>query len=297
VGGTEFNDTANPSLYWSSLNTAGTQGSALSYIPENVWNESGPGAGLWASGGGASSIYGKPSWQAGTGVPADGKRDVPDVSLTAAGHDGYLIVQSGGLYVVGGTSAASPSFAGVMALVVQGTAARQGNANTVFYSLAGKQRLGGASVFHDITSGNNSVPGQAGFNATAGYDQATGLGSIDASVLVNHWSDGAAAPAFHAALSVSGLSVTVGSNNHISVNVTVSGGFNGAVTFSVTGLPSGVTAVFSPAALSAPGAGSSVLKLAASGSAKAGAYSATVWATSGSIRQQMPVSVIVARKL
>src|ERR1039458_8255885 len=146
VGGNEFNDTSNPTLYWSSTNVTGTQASALSYIPEVAWNESGPGKGLWASGGGASSVYGKPSWQAGTGVPADGRRDVPDVSLSSAGHDGYLIYQEGGLYVVGGTSAASPSFAGVMALVVQHTAARQGNANTAFYSLASKQRAGGRSI-------------------------------------------------------------------------------------------------------------------------------------------------------
>src|ERR1700740_2598508 len=96
-----------------------------------------------------------PPWQTGTGVPAAGRRDVPDVSLTSAGHDGYLIYQEGSLYVVGGTSAASPSFAGLMALVVQHAAARQGNANTAFYALAGKQRAGGASVFHDITNGNN----------------------------------------------------------------------------------------------------------------------------------------------
>jgi pseudomonalisin len=198
VGGAEFNDRANPSLYWSSSNTAGTQASAHGYIPEVVWNESGAGDGLWASGGGASAIYPKPSWQAGAGVPADGKRDVPDVSLSAAGHDGYLIYQSGGFYVVGGTSAASPSFAGVMALVVQHRAARQGNANTVFYSLRTKQREGGALVFRDITSGNNSVPGEAGFSAATGYDQATGLGSVDASVLVDHWSDTSATPGLQA---------------------------------------------------------------------------------------------------
>jgi len=189
VGGSEFNDSSNPSLYWSSNNSA-TQQSALSYIPEIVWNESGAGSGLWASGGGASSLYGKPAWQTGTGVPDDGRRDVPDVSLSAAGHDGYLIVQEGALHVVGGTSAASPSFAGIMDLVVQNAAARVGDANTVLYPLAAKQQAGGAAVFHDITVGNNSVPGQIGFKATVGFDQATGLGSVDAALLVNHWSNG-----------------------------------------------------------------------------------------------------------
>ncbi|MGB6991537.1 MAG: S53 family peptidase [Candidatus Sulfotelmatobacter sp.] len=295
VGGTEFNDLANPTLYWSPSNSSGTQASALSYIPEIFWNASGPDYGLWASGGGASAVYAKPSWQAGTGVPADGKRDVPDVALSSAGHDGYLIYQNGELYVVGGTSAASPSFAGVMALVVQNTAARQGNASVAFYSLASKQRAGGASVFHDTTIGNNSVPGQAGFNATVGYDQATGLGSINGSILVNHWADATTPPSFHPALSANSLSVTGGSNKSLTLNVTVSGGFNAAVTFSITGLPGGVSDTFTPAKLSAPGSGSSVLKLTATSAARAGTYSATVSATSGATKQQMPLSVTIVR--
>jgi pseudomonalisin len=290
VGGTKFNDSAHPSLYWSASNSTGTESSALSYIPEVAWNESGAG-GLWAGGGGASAIYAKPSWQSGTGVPSDGRRDVPDVSLSAAGHDGYLIYQNGGLYVVGGTSAASPSFAGVMALVVQNTAARQGNANTVFYSLASKQRAGGASVFHDITSGNNSVPGLTGFNAAAGYDEATGLGSIDATVLVSHWSDATAAPAFHAVASSSSLSVIDGSSTSVMLTVTVSGGFNAGVSFSVAGLPGGISGVFARATLPAPGSGSSVLKLSAIGSAKAGSYSAVVSVISGGTKQQIPLSI------
>jgi len=300
VGGTEFSDASSPSLYWLGSNASGTQASAIGYIPELAWNESAPGYGLWASGGGMSAVYAKPSWQAGTGVPADGKRDVPDVSLTSAGHDGYLIYQEGSLYVVGGTSAASPSFAGVMALVVQHSAARQGNANTVFYSLVSKQRAGGASVFHDIISGNNSVPGQTGFNATVGYDQATGLGSIDAAVLVNHWSDATprATRAFLATASASSLSVSAGSNKSMTLSVTVSGGFNAAVSFSVAGLPSGVSATFIPITLSAPGSGSSALKITASSKAKPGTYIVTVSAASaGSPMQRMMLSLTIARQV
>jgi subtilase family serine protease len=293
VGGTQFADVSTPSLYWSSSNASGTQGSAVSYIPEAVWNESGASAGLWSSGGGMSTVYAKPSWQTGLGVPADGKRDVPDVALTASGHDGYLIYQEGGLYVVGGTSAASPSFAGVMALVVQGTAARQGNADKAFYILASKQRAGGAAVFHDITAGNNSVPGLTGFNATTGFDQATGLGSIDASTLVSHWSDGTIVPAFQPALSATTLSVRAGSYNSVNVNVTVTGGFSAAVALSVTGLPAGVSAEFSPANFSAPGPGSGALRITAAGSAKPGVYSATVAARSGSITHSLLLSVTI----
>lgn len=190
VGGTQFQDTSSPGTYWNSTNTS-TYTSAKSYIPEKVWNESGNvsgGSGLWASGGGKSSLYAKPAWQSVTGVTADGKRDVPDVSLTSAGHDGYLIVKEGGLYAVGGTSAATPSFASIMALVVQHKGARQGNANTRFYALAKSQySAGGTAVFHDIKSGNNSVPGVTGYSATTGYDRASGLGSVNVGNLVKSW--------------------------------------------------------------------------------------------------------------
>ena len=70
-------------------------GSALSYIPEQPWNETTASGGLTAGGaggGGASAYFSKPAWQVGTGVPSDGSRDVPDISLNAAAvHDGYLV--------------------------------------------------------------------------------------------------------------------------------------------------------------------------------------------------------------
>jgi len=65
----------------------------------------------------------------------------------------------------------------------------QGNANPTLYSLYRLQSLGGPSVFHDVVSGGNSVPGTAGFSAGPGYDQATGLGSPDVFTLVQHWND------------------------------------------------------------------------------------------------------------
>ncbi len=189
VGGTEFNDTGNPSLYWSPTNTT-TKGSALSYIPEVAWNESGSngGSGLWSTGGGASSVYSKPSWQVAPGVPADSKRDVPDISLTAAGHDGYLVYQEGSFFVVSGTSASSPSMMGLMALIVQKDGARQGNANTVLYPMAAAQYGGtGPTVFHDTIGSSNTVPGVTGFTAGVAYDQATGVGSVDGTALLTHW--------------------------------------------------------------------------------------------------------------
>jgi len=293
VGGTEFNDAASPSTYWSSSNASGTQASALSYIPEIVWNESGS-SGLWASGGGVSSVYAKPSWQAGPGVPADGHRDVPDVSLTAAGHDGYLIYLNGGMGAVGGTSAATPSLAGIMALVLQGAGARVGNADATFYALASRQdSAGGAAVFHDITNGNNSVPGQSGYSATPGYDLATGLGSVDAYMLVHHWSDGSVVPALQLNASASSVSFVAGSNGSVNLTVNVSGGFNAAVAFSVSGVPSGVAPTFTPAQLLAPGSGTSVLKLMSTASAQPGTYTLTVSASGGGLTKTANITLTI----
>ena len=78
-----------------------------------------------------------------------------------------------------------------MALVLQNAGSRQGNANPAFYTLATQRASGGPAVFHDITGGNNSVPGVTGYSAGTGYDMTTGLGSVDAFLLVNSWSNSA----------------------------------------------------------------------------------------------------------
>jgi subtilase family serine protease len=246
VGGTSFNEGSNSSQYWSSTNGS-NGGSALSYIPENAWNGSGGGGGLWSSGGGVSIVYTKPSWQSAPGVPADGMRDVPDVAVSAAVHDAYLIQYEGGLYTVGGTSAAAPSLASAMALVVENAGATQGNINPILYGLATRQLSNGAAVFHDITAGNNTVPGVTGFNAGTGYDQVTGLGSIDASLLANHWKDGSAT--FAVTPGSSSVTVGKGASNTVTLTLTPSGGFNSPVTLSASGAPSGVTVVLSSSTL------------------------------------------------
>jgi hypothetical protein len=141
------------------------------------------------------------------------------------------------------------------------------------------------------TSGNNSVPGLTGFNAASGYDEATGLGSIDAATLVSHWSDATATPAFHASASPNSLSVTAGSNDSTTLTVTVSGGFNAPVAFSISGLPSTISASFTHPILAAPGSGTNMLKLTAVSSAKAGTHSVTVSASSGSTSEKVPLAI------
>jgi uncharacterized membrane protein len=298
VGGSQFNEGGSPGLYWSSSNGSGAGQSALSYIPEVAWNESGSngGSGLWATGGGASIAFTKPSWQTGAGVPADGKRDVPDVSLTAAGHDGYLIAQGGYLWSIGGTSASSPAFAGLMALVNQSTGSRQGNANTRFYALAANQSSGGAAVFHAMTGGNNTVPGVTGF-ATAGssYNQATGLGTVDAAMMVNHWNDGASAggPSKLTLTVPRSISIVAGASDTAKITVGVASGFSSAVTLSLNGLPAGVTATFSKPTLAAPGAGASVLTISASSTGTTGQFNLQITAAGGGQSTNATIAVTV----
>ena len=222
VGGTSFSgDIGNQSKYWNSQNTS-TNESAISYIPETTWNDT-PDitslnniGGLSASGGGASNCvttsgtgnnmkcaggFSKPSWQVGTGVPGDGKRDVPDVSLAAdPDHDGYVLCtqetnaagtaftgtscvypvgsnqvpyfdSTGSGYLYGGTSIAAPQWAAILTLLNQESGNKNGvgNANPILYELA--QTTPGA--FHDITTGSNAVVCVAGSpnctNASGGY--------------------------------------------------------------------------------------------------------------------------------
>jgi subtilase family serine protease len=236
---------------------------AQKYIPESTWNDSStvdttlsenvPVTGTYggqnlanivAGGGGASSCsthtntnstvgggsctsgsgYAKPSWQRGTGVPADTVRDLPDVSLMAGNGYDYAVwavcdssnnssrnemdcaTQSGTFYLDGwgGTSTAAPTFAGILALIEQSTGGRLGQAASVLYNLYNGSYAN--SVFHDRDKvGNNSVPctsstpncvsNQAGYyfesgynTNSSGYDQATGLGSVDATKLISYWS-------------------------------------------------------------------------------------------------------------
>ena len=301
VGGTDFNDANTQSTYFNPTNDPNTLASAKGYIPESTWNDSCTNAAFGSnpeancnsatnatavitvagSGGtshcttvtsgacAAGSGYAKPLFQSLsglTGMPADAKRDVPDVSLFAsAGFNKsfYVICEadrtttgvscnkSSALHFlgIGGTSASAPAFAGILALVNQGQATvpnpkpRQGNANFVLYQLAKQQYAAGtacnsvvsplpaaACTFNDVTTGTIAMPCTKGstdcttsvatdkygvlngFSTNAGYDLATGLGSVNVKNLVTNWSTGLAA------LIASTTTLTL--NNGSTVNIT-----------------------------------------------------------------------------
>jgi hypothetical protein len=217
VGGTDFNDLTTTSKYWSATNNTNqanalgyipemtwndscTNSEIFPFLEpptttaEQSCNnaEAQPPFLVVAGGsGGASNCtsstgnlrstcsggYAKPSWQSAPGVPTDGKRDLPDVSLFASNgfnNSFYIICQSdatgpcslnGGAFSgFGGTSVSSPIFAGIMALINQKTGERQGNANYVFYKMA-------ATASNSCNS--NSVP-LTGTNNCIFYDTPTG---------------------------------------------------------------------------------------------------------------------------
>jgi Pro-kumamolisin, activation domain/Bacterial Ig-like domain (group 3) len=319
VGGTDFNDLNNFTPFWNLTNDA-HEASAKSYIPEMTWNDSCTNA-EWSTvtgstnaetncnngrlfgavvatggSGGKSSCttgsgvdiisctggYPKPSWQTGTGVPNDGKRDIPDVSLFASnGFNGnfYIICSknvtgsycdpnnpNGTVVGIGGTSASTPAFAGIMAMIDQKTNSRQGNANYTLYSLAAKQSASGCNsssspastcVFYDVTLGTIAMPCLTGstsdchtsvmsdrfgvltgYATTAAYDLATGLGTVNATNLVNTWATTVAgSKGSTTTLSMTPTPLTITHGAAANLNVTVAPAQGG------TGTPSGEIAL------------------------------------------------------
>lgn len=294
VTGTAPNTNAGATTFWKGTTGAtDALSSALSYIPEVAWNDTAAsilaGGGLSSTGGGKSGTFAKPNWQTGTGVPGDGARDVPDVSLSGSpNHDGYLICSqsfftSGGstatscmsgfrasdgssLAVVGGTSAGSPAFAGIVALLNEATGSTTGlgNINPTLYALAASS----PSAFHDITSGDNIVPCtqnskgcpatspfQIGFTAGTGYDLVTGLGSVDVANLVSAFQGLTPTADF----TLWGHTVTVAAGQQITSQIVLESvaGFSGSVdlTCSPSSSTARITCSLSPTPVTLGGSG------------------------------------------
>lgn len=312
VGGTTLNEGSG--TYWSATNNRDNS-SALGYIPETAWNESNSSQ-IYAGGGGISTLFSKPAWQAGTGVPTGNARYVPDVAFpAAANHDPYTfcsadpslsqtangVTYSGqcttsrfGDFVAGGTSLGTPSFAGLLALVEQANGGRRlGNINPLLYSLAASA----PSVFNDVTTGNNRISciagivgcnnGVLGYTANPGYDPVTGLGSVNVANLSANLGSAASAVARTATLTLAlsgqtataaNFLVTVGGVNAAATPTgTVALTFNNGAPTTLT-LSTGATATYS-ASLSGLSSGTYTLRAAYSGDSNYAATSSTTTVT------------------
>src|SRR5262249_6638327 len=227
----------------------------------------------------------------------------------------------------GGTSFSSPIMAGIQALINQKAGGPQGNPAPVYYQLASTQYGSGGSsacnsssgasvdascIFYDVTDGDIDVDctspncfladGSVGVLSTSnnafqpaygtsiGWDFATGIGTINAANLVNNWPASAPPPSFALAASPNSLSVTQGTTSGGSViTVAPQNGFSGAVNFSASGLPTGVTAAFNPP--SDPS--SSTVTFTADANAAVGTFSVTITGASGSLSSQTNISLMI----
>lgn len=282
---------ANAATYWTSISGTDVLTSAKSYIPEQVWNDDSATA-LSSGGGGVSIFAPRPTWQTGNGITAGSFRLVPDISLASSPNNaGYLYcssdtstnvtgscshgfrdVNTASLTVAGGTSFAAPIFAGMLAIINQRTnTPYAGLINPTLYSLAANATTY-ANAFHDITIGSNACTstlttlcGTTGsqltsYAATTGYDQATGLGSIDLYNLMQAW---------NASLTLTGANTTTTLSAAASPATT---GTADAITMTVTGATTGPTG---PVSVTVDGGTATLVTLTAGATTSTATFSFT----------------------
>lgn len=276
-------------------------GTGSVYGSESVWSDptdtsrSPNGSG---GGGGLSTFFAKPSFQTGPGVDTNTMRHVPDVSADADPASGYAIFctasaagcPASGNVEVGGTSAAAPLWAGITSdtnafLASQGKS-QLGHVNAELYTLFNTTQS--FTAYHDITVGNNLH-----FNATAGYDLASGIGTPD---VWNFARDAAGVTSggtnnFSISPNPSSLSIAQGSSGTSTISTAVTSGSAATVSLSASVSPAGPTASLSPTSVTA--GGSSTLTVSVGSTVAAGSYTVTVKGTEGSVTQSTSVAVTV----
>jgi subtilase family serine protease len=268
VGGTDL-ETASAAGPWSS---------------ETAWSDGG--------GGISPDMFAIPSWQTAAAASCSScsksYRNGPDVSANA-NFTFYVCADQTTCTAneYGGTSFATPMWAGYLALINQQSVANGnktlGFINPSLYSIGAGSTY--TSDFHDITSGSN------GYSATTGYDLATGWGSPNGSDLINALAGSSTTSGFTLSASPASLSVLQGNGGTSTITSTVSGGFDSAVTLSASGQPSGVTVAFSPSSIT--GTGTSTANFTVAASATPGTYAVTITGTSGSATETTTVSLTV----
>src|ERR1700689_996075 len=261
-----------------------TSGAAGPWASETAWADSG--------GGISPDSIPIPSWQQLSGVITSSNkgsttlRNGPDVAANA-NFTFYVCADQTTCTAndYGGTSFATPMWAGYLALANQQAATNGetiGFIDPIIYPAALTSSYG--TYFHDITSGSCGT-----FSGITGYDLCTGWGSPNTTGIINLLAAGSATPSFTLSASPSSVTVTQGGSGTSTISVTDVGGFSGSVTLAASGLPSGVTAAFG----TNPTTGTSVLTLTASATATTGAATVTITGTSGSLTASTTVALTV----
>ncbi|MBO1287981.1 peptidase S8, partial [Streptomyces sampsonii] len=149
--------------------------------PDVVWDDR-----AGASGGGVSEVFDRPSYQNRVEPAVGARRGVPDLAMTASGDGSTMIhfTEDGKTPTwvpMAGTSLAAPLFAGIVADADQEAGDRVGRLHHHLYEMGRDVDAGRKAGLLDVTHGTN---GDDGHRATRGYDLASGLGTLDASLLV-----------------------------------------------------------------------------------------------------------------
>src|ERR1700683_1611765 len=249
---------------------------------ETAWSDSG--------GGISPDKIAIPSWQQLSGVINSSNhgsttlRNGPDVSANA-NFTFYVCADQTTCTAndYGGTSFATPMWAGYIALVNQQLAANGdptiGFINPTIY--AQNVTSSYATDFHDITSGTSGS-----FSAVTGYDLVTGWGSPNGVGLINALSGGSSpTPNFSISASPTSVSVVQGGNGSSTISTAVVDGFNAAIALTASGQPTGGTVTFNPTSLAAPGSGSSSMSMAVASTTATGTYTITITGTRGGLNK------------
>ncbi|MGA9669472.1 MAG: hypothetical protein WBQ94_09705, partial [Terracidiphilus sp.] len=264
-----------------------TTGPGGSWQSESAWIGSGGGLDTYQS-------YPIPSYQQLSGVIDSANqgsttiRNIPDVAIEANTDSWYCINGNPCTGGLGGTSLAAPRWAGFMALVNE-QAEDNGNSaigflNPTIYAIGTGSSY--TNDFHDITTGNNDNS-SGGYNAVTGYDLVTGWGSPKGQAFID------ALAGFTQSFTLSAtpgtLTVSQGDSGTSTITITGENGFTGNVTLTAVGLPSGVTATFSPNSAT----GASTLTLAASSSATIGSATVTIHGASSTLSATTTLALTV----
>jgi kumamolisin len=297
--GQNFFAAAGDSSAWSASNEAWPADDANIVSVGGTDLTTSSAAGPWASetawadsGGGISpDSIPIPSWQQLSGVITSSNkgsttlRNGPDVAANA-NFTFYVCADQTTCTAndYGGTSFATPMWAGYLALANQ-QAASNGDSIGFIDPIIYPAALGSSysTLFHDITSGSCGT-----YSGITGYDLCTGWGSPKTTGLINLLA-GSSTPTFTLSDSPGSLTITQGGSGSSTITVTDVGGFTGSVTLAASGLPSGVTAAFG----TNPTTGTSVLTLTASSTATTGSATVTITGTSGSLTASTTLALTV----